>query len=88
MREIVNVEDVEAYKDDVAWVDEVSVTYSQNADCTECDGLQSITLTTRNNGVARFIHVKTDGWSIGNAAELTKIVDDFCIRSGIRTEKK
>ncbi len=71
------------------YIDEVSITYHQPCDCTgqdDSDG-QSITLSARNNGMARFINVKTDSWSINDAEEIKKLVNDFCDRAGIKKDE-
>ena len=67
------------YKDWEIGVDDVSVTYVQASDCTEEDGAQSITISTRNNGIARFLNIKTgeEGWSINNVQDLKKLIKDF-----------
>ena len=67
------------YKDWEIGVDDVSVTYVQPSDCTEEDGAQSITISTRNNGIARFLNIKTgeEGWSINNVQDLEKLIKDF-----------
>ena len=70
--------------DDIVSVDEVSVTYTQSNDCTQPELMvQTLTLTTRNNGIARFIHISTDGWSISDAGELATILEDFKGRAGL-----
>ena len=78
------------YEDNVVGIDDVSVTYLQNADCSGDDGkedVQSITISTRNNGTGRFINIKTDSWSINpDANELEQIIKDFIKRAGLCTE--
>ena len=63
-------------------LDEISCTYIQNPDCTEDrDGdPQSITLSSRDGGGGKFIHIKTTGWSIcGDNLEedLIPLINDF-----------
>lgn len=67
------------YKDDEIFVDAVSVTYGQNADCSgeDNEAVQEITLTTRNNGVARFLNIKTESWSFEDVSDMEKIIRDF-----------
>lgn len=66
------------YEDGQIGIDDVSVQYVQNGDCTEDrDAVQTITISTRNNGVGRFLSIKTDGWSFDNIDELIEIIDDF-----------
>ena len=72
-------------------IDEVSIEYLQNTDSSGDDGdeeVQELTLTARNNGIARFINIKTDSWSIDGVDELKAIIEDFKHRSGIYTEKE
>ena len=68
------------YDDDNIFIDDASITYCQSSDCSGEDGeesVQQITITTRNNGCARFINIKTDSWSISDISELKKIIEDF-----------
>ena len=70
------------FKDDEVIIDEVTITYHQNNDCTGEDedgheGMQSLTLTARNNGVDRFVNISTKSWSINSVDELTVIIEDF-----------
>lgn len=68
------------YEGETILLDEVTCTYLQEADCTELsDGEpQSITLSTRDGGGGKFIHIKTDGWSIDdNLDSLLLVINDF-----------
>ena len=66
------------YKNNQIAIDDVSITYVQSADCTEDrDEVQTLTISSRNNGVARFINIKTENWSIDSASELVEIIEDF-----------
>ena len=72
-------------------IDEVSIEYLQNTDCSGHDGneeVQALKITSRNNGVERFLNIKTDSWSIDGVDELKTIIEDFKHRSGIYTEKE
>lgn len=72
-------------------INEVSIEYLQNTDCSGNDGnedVQALKITARNNGVERFLNIKTDSWSIDSADELKVIIEDFKHRSGIYTEKE
>lgn len=76
------------YKDGEICIDEVSVTYVQKEDCTEPEGnVQALTVSCRNNGIARFINIKTNeegGWSIDSEDELKDIIQDFKVRAEIK----
>lgn len=77
--------------DETVVIDEVSIEYLQNTDCSGNDGneeVQALKITARNNGVERFLNIKTDSWSIDSADELKTIIEDFKHRSGIYTEKE
>lgn len=66
------------YKSQQIGIDDVSIQYVQTGDCTEDkDSVQTITISSRNNGVGRFLNIKTDGWSFDNIDELTEIINDF-----------
>lgn len=76
--------DKSKFKDDEVVFDDVSIKYTQNADCTEGnDEIQELDITSRNNGTARFINIKTEGWSIDNPNDLVDIINDFCKRADI-----
>lgn len=77
-------------EDDVVVVDEVSVTYTQKPDCTEDGGgeWQELKVTSRNNGVGRFMNISTQNWSVGDTEEIRKVLEDFCHRAGIEKEKE
>ena len=63
---------------------EATITYVQNPDCTEDrDGdWQKLTISIRDNGVAKFLNIKTDNWSLDNAESLCDIIKDYCKRIG------
>ena len=68
------------YEDDEIYIDDVSITYGQVSDNSgkdEKETVQEITISTRNNGLARYINIKTDSWSFVDINELKKIIDDF-----------
>lgn len=63
-------------------LDEISCTYIQNPDCTEDreGDPQSITLSSRDGGGGKFIHIKTTGWSICGdnlESDLIPLLKDF-----------
>jgi hypothetical protein len=69
-------------EDNEILLDEISCTYIQGPDCTEPrDGdPQSITLSSRDGGGGKFIHIKTDGWSICGdnlGMDLIPLIEDF-----------
>ena len=83
MNEILPYEKME-YEDGQVAIDEVQITYVQAADCEEGrDETQTITVSSRNNGVSRFINIKTDSWSVDKPEELMKILEDFERRASI-----
>lgn len=66
------------FEDNKIGIDDVSITYLQNSDCTESkDETQSITISCRNNGVTRFLNIKTENWSLENAEEMLALLKDF-----------
>lgn len=76
------------FENDEVYFDDVTVKYYQNNDCTEeSDMIQELCISSRNNGCGRFIHIKTDGWSIDNPNDLIKIIKDFYKRADIETEE-
>ena len=77
---ILPFENEDRYEDDNVFVDDVTITYCQSTDCSGDDGeetVQEITVSSRNNGCARFINLKTDSWSISDIEDLMEIIEDF-----------
>lgn len=69
-------------KDNQILMEEITCKYWQNPDCTEGQDAepQEIIISSRDNGVAKFIHIKTEGWSIdGDNLEndLIPLIEDF-----------
>lgn len=77
------------YTDYEIAIDDTSITYVQTSDCTEEEGAQSITLSTRSNGINRFLNIKTgeEGWSFCNIEDLKLIIEDFIKRAFLVTDK-
>ena len=65
-------------------LDEAIITYVQNPDCTEDEDaeFQKLTISTRSNGIDKFLNIKADNWSIDNTEGLVKIIEDFKTRIG------
>jgi len=65
--------------DNQVLLSDIKMTYIQNPDCTEGrDGdPQELTISTRDNGVAKFINVSTNNWSIDNNQDLEYVINDF-----------
>ena len=82
-------EEAGAWDDDVLTVDDVKITYVQSADCVSHeDAVQTMEVSAVNNGVARFIVLKTKRWAISDIGDLEVLIKDFCIRAGIKEEEK
>ena len=66
-------------KDDEILIDEVSMTYVQNPDCTEDrdDDWQKFILTTRDNGVAKFLNLKAE-----NTEDIVAVIENYKKRIG------
>ena len=72
------------FSDEEVYFDEVTMKYYQNGDCTEDkDNCQTLEISCRNNGVGRFINIKTESWSIDNSMDFVEIIKDFCKRADI-----
>ena len=71
--------------DEEILLEEVSMTYYQNPDCTEDrDGNgQTLEISSRDGGGGKFIHIKTNGWSISDETDLDTLIKDFKFRAGI-----
>ena len=64
---------------DQVLLDEVTMTYVQNPDCTEDreGDWQRITLSIRDNGVAKFLNMNANNWSFDNTNDIVQIIEDF-----------
>lgn len=72
------------YEDEQIGIDEVSVQYVQKEDCTEStEEPQVLIISSRNNGVGRFINIKTNNWSIEDIDEFVKVLKDFKRRASL-----
>lgn len=85
-----NIKDIESISlrnekrgDDDLYIDDVSITYSQSAPNDE--DVETLTISTQNNGIARYLNIKTDenGFSFTDEEELDSILDDFKKRAMI-----
>ena len=58
---------------------EITMKYWQNPDCTEGKNgdPQEIVISTRDNGVAKFLNLRTDNWSFCDTDDLEYIINDF-----------
>ena len=65
--------------DNQVLLSDVKMIYIQNPDCTENrDGdPQELTISTRDNGVAKFINISTNNWSIDDVQDLEYVINDF-----------
>lgn len=73
------------------YVDDVSITYGQLSDSSGEDGDelgQTLTVSSRNNGCARFINIKTNSWSFSDIEELEQIIKDFKRRALLTNKEK
>ena len=58
---------------------EATIKYWQNPDCTEDREAdpQEIVISTRDNGIAKFLNIKTENWSISDIEDLEFLIKDF-----------
>jgi hypothetical protein len=64
-------------------VEQVSVDYSNlDGDCNSSD-IQTLTLSTQDNGTARYITLKTDHYSVSDSKEILEIFKDFEQRASL-----
>ncbi len=65
--------------DNQVLLSDIKMTYIQNPDCTENrDGdPQELIISTRDNGVAKFINISTNNWSIDDIQDLEYVINDF-----------
>ena len=70
-------------------IGESSISYCQNGDCTEdFDDIQTITISTRDNGVSKFLNIKTDNWSISDVDDLVALLEDAKKRLCVNYEEQ
>lgn len=68
-----------------AEIEEVAITYTQEADsCQEDDLQQSLEVSTEDAGSGKYIVFKTDRWAIDSIDELVEILNDFKLKAGIK----
>lgn len=67
--------------DDDVYIEDVSVEYGQ--DTVDEKEYQTIKLSTENNGVARYINISTEKWSISDIDDLIQILEDFKRRASL-----
>ena len=61
----------------------------KNGDCTEdFDNIQTITISTRDNGVSKFLNIKTDNWSISDVDDLVALLEDAKKRLCVNYEEQ
>ena len=62
-------------------LDEITCKYVQNPDCTEDqEGVQEITISSRDGGGGKFINISTSSWSITGdnfEEEIIPLLNDF-----------
>lgn len=65
---------------------EATIKYWQNPDCTEDREAdpQEIVVSTRDNGVAKFLNIKTENWSISDIEDLEFLIKDFKKRINLK----
>jgi len=67
--------------DDDVYVNDVSVEYEQ--DTVDEEDYQILKVSTENNGVARYINISTEKWSISDIDDLIQILEDFKKRASL-----
>ena len=70
------------FKDNQVFLAEITCKYWQNPDNTEGSEAnpQEIIISSRDNGIAKFINIKTDSWSINGdnlEDDLIPLLEDF-----------
>lgn len=67
------------YEGETVLLEEIKCVYVQEPDCTESkdDDVQELELSTRDGGGGKFIHIKTNGWSISDIEDLEVIINNF-----------
>lgn len=71
-------------EDNEILLNEAVLTYVQNPDCTEDPegDWQKITISLRDNGVSKFLNIKTNNWSLDSEEELVTLIKDYKTRVG------
>jgi len=72
------------YNGEDIFLEEISMKYCQNPDCTENrDGdMQEMIISTRDGGGGKFLNIKTDNWSVSGIDDLKLLIGDFNKRIG------
>lgn len=79
-----------SYVDGEVYMDNVSITYAQNADTCDKDqgGVQCLRLFTENNGTSRFVCLETTRWAIDDIDGMVEILKDFQARAGLASKSE
>jgi hypothetical protein len=65
------------YEENCVTLENLQAEYTQDADCCEDSGTQSLSISTRNGGGGSFYHIKTEGWSFDKIDNLIDVLNDF-----------
>ena len=72
------------FKDDVAVIDNVNIEYvNYDGNCND-DSSETLKIRTENNGIARYLVIETEKFSISSIEDFVEILNDFCNRAGIK----
>lgn len=66
----------------VASVEEISVIYTQEADCCS-EEPQQLKVFTANNGLESFLVFETQRWAIDDIQDLIDTLKDFKVKAGM-----
>lgn len=69
---------------DAVFIDNIAVTYYQEADvCDNDEETQELTVKAENNGGGRYLVLSTERWAVDTPADMLAILEDFKNRAQI-----
>lgn len=69
---------------EAVFIDKISITYYQEADDYDPEkdeNCQHLEVSTENNGVGRYLTIKTSRWAFDDPEDMKKILEDFKSRA-------
>ena len=67
-------------------LEEMTIKYSQEQDCTKSGDLQTIEIKTQDGGGGKYFVIKTSRWAINDSKDLDMLIKDFQNRLNVKSK--